>query len=94
MGSFKEGIFVEEVFGRVAGDAEFRECDEVRLRFTGAVDVVDDEAGVAVDVADGGVHLGKGNTEGWRRPCAAVACLFSRRIGHGTSIGAVGSTLR
>ena len=86
MGSFKEGVFVEEVFRRVAGDAKFREGDEVRLRFAGAADVVDDEACVALDVADGRVYLGEGDAEGQRGTLVAVLRL-SRWCGHGTSIG-------
>ena len=41
-GGGEEGFFVEEVFGGVAGDAEFGEGNQVRLRVNGALDVVGD----------------------------------------------------
>ena len=59
-----EGLAQEQVLGRVAGDGQLREGDDVGAEVAGAVGVVDDLVGVALEVADGGVDLGEGYSEG------------------------------
>jgi hypothetical protein len=57
-----EGAAEEKVFGRVAGDGELWEGDDVGAGFAGAVSVVDDLGGVAVEIADYGVDLGESDS--------------------------------
>ena len=52
-----------EVLGRVAGQAELGEDDQLGALVAGADDPLGDLRGVAVDVADGGVDLGQGYTQ-------------------------------
>ena len=59
-----EGATQEEVFGRVAGEGKFGQGDEVAGLGFGLVDGVEDAVGVAGEVADGGIDLGKGDAEG------------------------------
>ena len=54
---------VEQVLGRVAGDGELGEGDEVGIAGSGLVDVVEDLGRVAPQIADGGVDLGEGCSE-------------------------------
>ena len=49
----------DEVLGRVAGDAELGQQDELRAALAGALDRLGDQAHVALDVAHGGVDLGE-----------------------------------
>ena len=48
-----------EVLGRIAGNAELREDDQVDPSVAGAPDPLPDLARIAVDVADGRVDLGE-----------------------------------
>ena len=59
-----EGGLEEQVLGRVAGEHELGEGDEVGLPLAGLLDAAQDDAGVAGDVADGGVHLRQGQSKG------------------------------
>ena len=54
----------EEVFRGVAGEGQFREGDEVGLPFPGLLDERKHAFGVAVEVADGCVHLAEGYADG------------------------------
>jgi hypothetical protein len=47
----------QQVLGRVTGDGELREEDEVGLGAAGLLDRLEDSRAVAVEVADGGVDL-------------------------------------
>ena len=53
----------QQVLGRVAVHGQLREHDQLRARVDAAVQVVADLARVAVDVADGRVHLGQRNPQ-------------------------------
>ena len=54
-----EAAAQQQVLGRVAGQRQLREGDEVGAEVAGAVGVLDDLVGVALEVADGGVDLGQ-----------------------------------
>ena len=54
----------EEVLRRVAGEGQLREGDEVGLLFPGLIDEHKHPLGVALQVADGGVHLAEGYADG------------------------------
>ena len=54
----------EEVLRRVAGEGQFREGDEVGLLFLCLADERKHPLGVALEVADGGVHLAEGYADG------------------------------
>ena len=54
----------EQVFRGVAGEGEFREGYEVGLALTGLLDEREYAFGVAVEVADGCVHLAEGYADG------------------------------
>ena len=54
----------QQVLGRVAGNHELGEGDEVGLLLARFVDAPQDDVGVAGDVADGGVHLREGQPKG------------------------------
>ncbi len=58
-----EGAAQDEVFGRVAGDGQLRERDDVGAEIAGAADPVDDLRGVAGQIADGGVDLRQGDAQ-------------------------------
>ncbi len=66
----------EEVFRRVAGEGELREGDDVGALVARARDVVEDLGGVAIEVADGGVDLGEGYSEGFH--CGVVPSKAGR----------------
>ena len=63
----------EEVFRRVTGEGQFREGDEACLLFLGLTDERKDAFGVALQVADGCVHLAKGYADG---PHGSPQCIF------------------
>ena len=54
----------EEVFGRVAGDGEFRKCDDIGTDAARFVDRGCDQLAVARNIADGGVYLCGGDSDG------------------------------
>ena len=56
-----EGRFQKQVFGRVPGDYQLGEADDVRLRLAPALDPFDDKLSIAGQVADGGVDLRERN---------------------------------
>jgi hypothetical protein len=49
----------EEVFGRISGDCELREEDEIRMGLLRLLQPAEDALAVAVEVADDGVDLGE-----------------------------------
>ena len=49
----------QQVLGRVAGDHELGEEDEIGARVTGAAEPLDDAGRVAVEVADDAIDLGE-----------------------------------
>ena len=55
--ALEEAFLLEQVARRVAGDGEFGEDDDVGARFSRAAGEGLDFAGVAVQVADGGIDL-------------------------------------
>ena len=59
-----EGGLEEQVLGRVAGEHELGQGDEVGLPLAGLLDAAQDDGGVAGDVADGGIHLRQGQPKG------------------------------
>ncbi len=56
----------QEVLGRIAGDRELREDDEVGARGARLGDPRDDAVTVAVEVADGRVDLGQRDLHSFR----------------------------
>ena len=56
--------FQDEVFGRVSGDRELREAHDVGAQVTSAADPVDDQPGVAVQVAHDRVDLRQRDPQG------------------------------
>jgi hypothetical protein len=54
----------QQVFGRVAGDGEFRDGDDVRPGGAGLFDAADDLRRVAREVADGRVDLRECDADG------------------------------
>jgi hypothetical protein len=56
----EEVLLQQQVLGRIAGQRQLREQDEIGLRLAGRADAVTDPVGVALDVADGGVDLTEG----------------------------------
>ena len=55
----------EQVFRRVAGERELGEGDDVGALVAGLGDVVEDLVGVTFEVADSGVDLGEGYSDGF-----------------------------
>ena len=53
----------QQVLGGIPGYGELRKRDEIGPRVPRAVYVLDDPAGIAVQVADRGIGLGQGNSE-------------------------------
>jgi hypothetical protein len=56
----------QEVLGRIPGDGELGEDDEIRLCPSRAVEVAQDLLAVAVEVADDGVQLCECDPQGFR----------------------------
>ena len=59
-GGLEEPRSKEQVLGRVAGDGQLGEEDEVGATRPGLLEPAEDAAAVAVEVADNGVDLGEG----------------------------------
>ena len=51
----------QEVFRRIARDGQFREHDQIGLRRPGRIQSFEHQSGIAVEVADGRVHLSQRN---------------------------------
>jgi len=51
----------QQVFRRVARDGQFRKHHEIGLRLASRFDSFEHQRGIAVEVADGRVHLSKRN---------------------------------
>ena len=47
----------DQVFGRVAGDSQLRKADDVRAQASSAIHPVDDQAGIALQIADCRIDL-------------------------------------
>ncbi len=58
----------EQVLGRIAGDRQLGEDDEVRARRLGGVIGVEDALGIAGEVADDDVDLGGGDAQARHTP--------------------------
>jgi hypothetical protein len=56
-GGTHETAAEQQVLGRIAGDGEFREEDEVAALRARVLETADDQVAVAVQVADDGVDL-------------------------------------
>ncbi len=61
-----EPLAEEQVLGRVAGDGQFGQDDEVGRLIPGRVDGLGDETGICPQVTDGGIDLCQGDSHDGR----------------------------
>jgi len=78
----EEVLLEQQVLGRVAGNRQLGEHDELRALMAGARDVPLDLGHVPGDVADGGVDLGQGDAE---RGCHTTIMARGRRRARSSS---------
>ena len=58
-------VFEDEVFGGIAGESEFGGDDELGSLLRGLAGLVENEVGVVLEGAEGGVNLKEGAVHGW-----------------------------
>ena len=66
LGSADEARPEQEILGRIAGDRELGEDDDVGARVLRRLEPPEDQGAVPVEVADGGVDLGERDAHGFR----------------------------